>query len=59
MTWILILYFYAGAMASGDSVTVTNVPGFTTQESCMQAGEATKPLVSGSFKNVRYVCVKQ
>lgn len=58
VTWILILYIYAGAMSKGDSVTLTSV-AFETEASCEAAGKKSDQLVSGSFKNVRYICVKK
>lgn len=57
MTWILVLYIYAGAMAQGDSVAITNVPGFVTQAKCEEAGNLAKPLVNGSSKVLRFVCL--
>jgi|SanBayMetagenome_1026888.scaffolds.fasta_scaffold459341_1 hypothetical protein len=57
LSWTLIIYIYAGAMAQGDSVTVTATP-MATQEICETAGTALDSLVSGSTKVVRYVCVK-
>ena len=59
MNWTLVLYIYAGALASGDSVSLLNVPGFKTEQSCIAAGTAAKPLVRGSTKELRYVCIKQ
>ena len=58
MTWILILYIYAGALSKSDSVALTNVQGFATEQTCKTAGEKANALVEGSFKNVRYICVK-
>lgn len=57
MTWVLIIYIYAGAMAQGDSVTVTSVP-MASEKTCNEAGQGLDPLVSGSTKVVRYVCLK-
>ena len=57
LSWTLIIYIYAGAMAQGDSVTVTATP-MATQEICETSGTALDSLVSGSTKVVRYVCVK-
>ena len=59
MEFILILYIYAGAMASGDSVTLFAVPHFQTIQECNAAGEASKSLTSGSSKSARFLCVKQ
>lgn len=58
MTWILILYIYAGAFAKGDSVTVTSVQ-FDSEAACKAAGVQAGALVEGSFKYVRYMCVKK
>ena len=57
MSWILVIYIYAGAMAQGDSVTLTSVP-MSTQELCESSGQELDPLVSGTTKVVRYVCLK-
>jgi orotidine-5'-phosphate decarboxylase len=59
MTWILVLYIYAGAFAHGDSVTLHSIPGFKTEADCKTAGEAGKILVSGSTKEYVYTCLKQ
>ena len=56
--WTLILYIYAGALAKGDSVTLTNVPGFKTEQVCQEAGTSAKKLVRDSYKELRYICVK-
>lgn len=57
MDWMLVIYIYAGAMAEGDSVTLTSVP-MATHELCETAGQQLDPLVSSSTKVVRYVCLK-
>ena len=57
LSWTLVIYIYAGAMAQGDSVTVTTTP-MASQEVCETAGNKLDSLVSGSTKVVRYVCVK-
>lgn len=58
--WILILYIYAGVLATGDSVAITNVPGFTSEQSCKLAGDkATDDLVNWSSKVAKFTCVKQ
>jgi hypothetical protein len=56
MNWVLILYIYAGGMSGTDSVALTNVR-FTTEKSCIAAGEKSLKLVSGTLKSARYVCV--
>jgi len=59
MSWVLVLYIYAGVLAKGDSVTLTPVPGFKTLEACQAAGRAAAPLVANSAKDLRFVCLKQ
>lgn len=59
MTWILVVLFYAGAMSDGDSVAITSVPGFKTQQSCVVAGNSIKPVVAATYKEVKFVCVAQ
>lgn len=59
MHWVLILFIYASAMSHGDSVSLTTIPGFTTQESCQQAGSDANNLTSYTFKSERYICVQQ
>lgn len=58
MSWTLALYIYAGALAKGDSVTITTIPGFQTKAHCEAAGAASQPLVAGSTKNLRHVCIQ-
>lgn len=57
MEWVLVLYIYAGAFASGDSVALTTIP-MQSQEACQSAGKASGSLVTGSAKVLRFVCVK-
>lgn len=57
MSWVLVLYIYAGAMARGDSVALTNVP-HATQQACQASGKQAELLVSGSMKSVRFICLK-
>lgn len=59
MTWVLVLYIYAGVLAKGDSVTLTPVQGFKSLEACQAAGKASAPLVANSAKELRFVCLKQ
>jgi hypothetical protein len=56
--YTLIIYIFAGMLANGDSVAITNVPGFQTQSACEAAGKQTQSFVKGSAKEHRYVCVK-
>lgn len=58
MTWILILFAHVGPMGSGNSnALATQV--FSSQSTCIQAGESARKLVTGSVKSIEYVCVKQ
>lgn len=57
MSWMLVIYIYAGVWAKGDSVALQTVP-MATEKACRDAGEQLSPLVSGSTKEVRYVCLK-
>ena len=58
MNWILVIYIYAGALANGDSVAITHIPKFATEQECVQAGKQANGLVSGSTKVYRFVCLK-
>jgi hypothetical protein len=57
MSWVLILYIYAGMMAKGDSVALTTTT-FANEEACIAAGKKANSLTLGTAKNVRYVCVR-
>lgn len=57
MIWILVIYIYAGALSKGDSVTLTTVDGFKSKQACEAAGRDSGPLVSGSFKDLRFACL--
>jgi hypothetical protein len=56
--WLLVILVYAGAMSSGDSVALTNVGSFQTEQSCIDAGNKVKRMETGTFKAIRYTCVK-
>ena len=55
---MLVILAYAGGMSSGDSVALTNVGAFQTEQSCIIAGDKVKKMESGTFKVIRYTCVK-
>lgn len=57
MTWTLIIYIYAGVLARGDSVTLTQVDGFSTKQMCQESADLLEPLVSNSAKEIRTVCI--
>lgn len=56
MEFTLVLYIYAGMFAKGDSVALTTVTGFPTEQACNDAGNASKSLVAGSSKEFRFKC---
>lgn len=57
--WILVIFIYAGILSKGDSVAIQSVPGWTNQTNCEKAGKQLGTLVSGTFKDVRYVCLQK
>lgn len=59
MSWTLILLAYAGAFSKGDNVALTNVGGFKTEQMCIAAGEASKKITKDTFKEIKFVCVRQ
>jgi hypothetical protein len=59
MSYILVMYIYAGMLAKGDSVTLLSVPNFKTEHSCMIAGKAGEKFVSGTSKEYKFMCVPQ
>ena len=59
MNWILILFVHAGALSNTDSMAITNIPGFTTEQACKDAGEKSRKLVIATTKDVRFVCVAE
>jgi hypothetical protein len=59
MTWILVIYIYAGALANGDSVTLQKIDSFSTKEMCVEAGKEAQILVQGSTKVYRFICLKR
>jgi hypothetical protein len=57
MSWILVIYIYAGAFAKGDSVAISTIP-MPNQKACMAAGQQAAGLVKGSAKEFRFVCLE-
>ncbi len=57
MSYILVIYIYAGALARGDSVAMVTVPQSSLQ-ACQEAGKLADGLVKGSAKDVRFICIK-
>lgn len=56
--WILILAMWAGALAKGDSVSVTSVHNFRSEEACKIAGKVSVKEFTTPFKTVKFICVK-
>jgi hypothetical protein len=56
--WVLILFAYAGTWADSDSVSLTSIPNFATEQVCITAGNKSKELVKGTKKDLRFVCLK-
>lgn len=57
--WTLIIFIYTGMFAKSDSVALTNIPGFTSEASCIAAAEKSKNFVKDTAKEFRFTCVKQ
>ena len=49
MSYILVMYIYAGALSKGDSVTITHIDNFKTESLCRAAGDEGKKLVQNTF----------
>jgi hypothetical protein len=56
--WALIIFFHVGILGDTDSNATSVVPGFTSLELCQKASQQIRPLVSGTKKEVRSVCVQ-
>ena len=59
MSYILVMYIYAGMLAHGDSVTLVNAGEFNSIDACNAAGMSGNELVKGSTKEYRYLCLKK
>ena len=57
--FILVIYIYAGMLAKGDSVAIQPIYGFKTEAQCQEAGRKAEPLVKGSAKEYRFICMEQ
>lgn len=58
MTYILVMYIYAGMMANGDSVTLLRAGEFNGIDACNAAGLQGNELVKKSTKDYRFLCLK-
>ena len=57
MTYILVMYIYAGMMANGDSVTLLRAGEFNGIDACNAAGLKGNELVKNSTKDYRFICL--
>jgi hypothetical protein len=57
MDWILVILIYAGTFARGDSVAIHTIPGWSSEQSCKYSGEKLGPLVKGTSKEIRFICL--
>jgi hypothetical protein len=55
-TFILILFAHVGSMGTGNSNAMTTAE-FSSQKTCMVAGQAAKSMASGTVKLIEFVCV--
>lgn len=58
VTWALIVFVHAGIASSSDSMSITNVGGFTSKQACETAGQVASNITVGTVKNTRHVCVE-
>lgn len=56
--WALILFAHAGVMSNTDSMALTSVPGFRTQQECVAAGKAAEKMTIATTKSIRFQCVE-
>jgi hypothetical protein len=58
MNWILIIFVHAGVMSNADSMAMTSVSGFQSQQACQTAGEQAVKMTSGTTKAMKFICAK-
>lgn len=58
MSWVLILFIHAGVWSKNDSMTITQVSGFTTLQTCEAAGQKAQGITKDTVKEARYQCVE-
>jgi hypothetical protein len=56
--WVLILFAHASILSDGDSMALTNVPGFFSQQECIAAGNESVKMSSGTTKAIKFKCFK-
>jgi hypothetical protein len=58
-SWVLIILIHSGAFAKYNAIGVTNIPGFATEQECIEAGQDSMKIVKGSGMIESFTCVKQ
>lgn len=59
LEFVLIIFIHAGVFSGTDSMTMSTVGGFSSQQQCQQAGNIAKSLGNGTRKDVKFVCVQR
>lgn len=57
MEWALVIFFFAGPLASGDDQAAAVVPGFSASALCEVAKKQVLTLPQG-YKDAKAVCVR-
>ena len=58
MIWTLILFAHAGVMSNTDSMALTTVSGFRSQQECIAAGKAAEKMTTATTKVMKFTCVE-
>lgn len=58
MLWTLILFAHVGMMSDKDSMALTSVPSFRSQQECVAAGKAAEKMVTATTKVMKFICVE-
>jgi len=58
MFWTLILFAHAGMMTDNDSMALTRVEGFKSQQECIAAGTESQKMAKMTTKVIKFTCVK-
>lgn len=56
--WTLLLFAHASIMSDHDSMALTNVTGFPTQQECVVAGNQAKKMAEMTTKVIKFTCMK-
>lgn len=59
MSYILVIFIWAGAWAKGNDATMFSIPGFASAEECERAASSLPSLVNGTQQDVRHLCLAQ